>query len=82
MELKHSTFELYVLDPCQFELLPYREALELKIWGAGQAMDQYRNLARRVINRDNEKYDKYMKSYLASEKAREFNRALLRELDE
>ena len=82
MSLKHSTFELYTLDPCQFELLPYREALEMKIWGAGKAMNQYRSLARMQVPMSGPKYEKFLKLYLASEKAREFNRALLSELDD
>ena len=56
MSLKHSTFELYTLDPCQFELLPYREALEMKIWGAGKAMNQYRSLARMQVPMSGPKY--------------------------
>lgn len=82
MSLKHSCFELYNIHPSSFENLPYREALQVKIVGANKAMDKYRELARAQYPLWGIKHDKITKMYLNSEKAREFNRALIKELDE
>ena len=82
MSLKHSCFELYSIHPSSFENLPYREALEIKIIAAGKAMDKYRKLARAQYPLWGLKHDLLIKKYKNSEKAREFNRALIKELDE
>jgi hypothetical protein len=62
-----TTRELYMQDATMWAKLPYKEAIQLRIIFAKQAMDYYRV-------RHNEE------GYMASEKAVAFNRALLNEL--
>ena len=79
--MKHSTFELYNIDPSSLRKLPYEEALQAKIDGARFAMRQYRAKADKIYPKFSDEYNKWMKKYKTSEKALEHSRKLLEELD-
>ena len=66
--MTHTTLQLYRQPAILWANLPYKEALELRIELARKAMDYYRS----TLDED---------AYVASEKAMNFNRELLGELE-
>ena len=77
--MKHSTYDLYNIDPSSLRELPYEEALKAKIDGARFAMRQYAALGTKTLGTT--EYEMWLAKYQASEKAIEHNRKLLEELD-
>lgn len=79
--MRHSTFELYNLDPSSLRKLPYEEALKAKIDGALFAMRQYREKANIIHPKFSDEYNKWRDKYESSAKAKQHNEDLLKELD-
>lgn len=78
-----KTWLLYRCSPLFWAGLEYEDALSFRVKKAREAMDFYREESKNFhwIN-DSEKDKENTKRYMASEKAMEFNRTLLEEIEE
>ena len=74
-----NTFDLYRCSPLLWANLKYKEALVFRIEKANNAMNYYRSLAT-IADKSTDKYKDYMKKYIDSEKAKDWNKDFLQEI--
>ena len=77
--MKTTTY-LYNIDPKSLATMPYKKALETKIQGALKVKAECALNSKNLLNTP-AAYQKVMERYDAADKAVEFNRTLLEELE-
>ena len=77
-----STYDLYLINASDLVSMEYREATEAKIDGARDAMRHYNKLARKKLHSDEKEYERLRDKYEASESSIEWNKELLREMED
>ncbi len=77
-----STYDLYLINASDLVSMGYREATEAKIDGARKAMRHYNALAREKLHSNEKEYLRLREKYEASESSIEWNRELLREMED
>lgn len=78
--MKHKTFDLYRCSALVWARLPYEIALNYRILMAKEAMLYYRKKATKHLNKNDKKYQKFVKKYEDSEDAKNWNQKLLKEI--
>ena len=78
--MKHSTMDLYGIDPKEFAELPYKDALTLKARKALEMKKKWREKAAGCIN-DDKQYQVYCEKYQICHTAAQHNMDLLTELE-
>ena len=74
---------LYRCESTEWAKLPYEDALKYRILKAKDAMNHYRLISREIVLKKKvQDYDENIHKYLMSEKAMNFNKKLLFEIEE